>query len=126
MDAPRARQQHASWALFLALVPMLTFMGHWPRVLPIPGTDSFVYVPLAGASHEAEGHHDHSKHCHGDAASCTDAPAAAGVTNLLMHALVSLPGVTAVLFLGLLATVPAPAGSTIAPELRPPRAIAAA
>jgi hypothetical protein len=77
----RARRR-SSWVLLLALLPLLTFMGHWPASVPIPGTDSYLSIPLAGAeTHDEENEtHNHSQHCHAGAASCSDAPAAAGVT----------------------------------------------
>jgi hypothetical protein len=83
-----AKSRRLSWALLLALVPMLTFMGHWPASLPLPGTDLYVSVPLAGAEHHA-GHEDgseaeHAKHCHGASASCSDVPAAAGVSLAML------------------------------------------
>lgn len=127
MDATqdrRAWQRRASWALFLALLPMLTFMGHWPEMVSIPGTQLYIRVPLAGHQVEQDhdgGHHDHAKHCHGDAASCTDAPAAAGVAIALMGSIVALPAAHALLLLGLIAGAVPLAALSVSPELRPPR-----
>lgn len=126
MDAPKgspARPQRASWVLLLALMPMLTFMGHWPSSLPIPGTGLYVTVPLAGPAPNAgsEEHHDHSKHCHGEAASCADAPVAAGVGLALMNTLVSIPPATGLLFITVLVAALPLRSNTLAPEPRPPR-----
>lgn len=102
---------------------MLTFMGHWPTSVAIPGTDLYLAVPFAGAEpgHGEATHHDHTKHCHGDVASCTDAPAAAGVTMALVAGMVTLPVAAGLLALALtLAAVPLAARSVV-PELRPPR-----
>ncbi len=114
------------WLLLVSLVPMLTFMGHWPSTLPIPGTDSFISVPLAGSGshdeHSPGSGAEHARHCHGGVASCGDAPAGAGVSL----ALVETPGTLAVAALGLIALALAswrPRRSfTVGPELRPPRA----
>lgn len=102
---------------------MLTFMGHWPTSVAIPGTDLYVAVPFAGAEpgHGEATHHDHAKHCHGDAASCTDAPAAAGVSIALVTGLVTLPVAGGLLSFALLvAALPLVAWS-VAPDRRPPR-----
>jgi hypothetical protein len=67
---------------------MLTFMGHWPASLPLPGTNLYVSVPLAGVEHHAD--HDGgseaelAQHCHGASVSCSDVPAAAGVSLAML------------------------------------------
>jgi hypothetical protein len=61
---------------------MLTFMGHWPRVvIPLPG-DAYLAVPFTGSPGH-DGHHhshgspegdaaEHERHCHAAAATCSN------------------------------------------------------
>lgn len=77
--------------LLFALVPALTFFGHWPTLsLPIPGTDFYVGRPSAEHGVHAHEHttvqgdsDDHEAHCHASLATCMgssplgDAPVAA-------------------------------------------------
>lgn len=79
--ASRAR----SWLLLVAIVPSLTFLGHWPELrVDIPGTNSYLVLPGGEADH-ASGHshndaggpaeeHQHEQHCHANVASCSDIP----------------------------------------------------
>lgn len=126
LSSARTRRR-ASWVLLAALLPMLTFMGHWPASLPIPGTDLYVSVPFAGAeqhhSHEAEAEADeasHEQHCHAGAASCSDIPAAAGVSFGLMNQPVAFVIGGLLLLMGVRWWQPR-ASTTISPVLQPPR-----
>ena len=124
LSSARARR-HGSWALLAALLPMLTFMGHWPASLPIPGTDQYVSVPFAGAeqphSHEAGADEaSHEQHCHAGAASCSDIPAAAGVSFGLMNQPVAFVIGGLLLLMGVRWWQPR-ASTTISPVLQPPR-----
>jgi hypothetical protein len=58
------------WLLLAAYLPVLTFFGHWPLSIDIPGTSLYVGLPDSGSSHG----HDHKNHCHADAGSCSDVP----------------------------------------------------
>jgi hypothetical protein len=103
---------------------MITFVGHWPTTLDIPGTTYYVGKPFTGShghTHEADDRHDHSSHCHGDSASCSNVPSTAGVTFGLMSEVVALA-----LAAGALVAVAVFARATLrenvfAPEPRPPR-----
>ncbi len=123
LTAQRNRRRIAV-LLLLSLVPMLTFMGHWPSSVPIPGTDQYLSIPLAGHTDEHTGHndgHDHSQHCHGDAASCSDAPVFAGVSFALMSEPLAVQAAAGLLWAtALLAWRPRQSNSLL-PELQPPR-----
>jgi len=130
LSSARTRRR-ASWVLLAALLPMLTFMGHWPASLPIPGTDLYVSVPFAGAeqahSHEAGAgagagadEASHEQHCHAGAAGCSDIPAAAGVSFGLMNQPVAFVIGGLLLLMGVRWWQPR-ASTTISPVLQPPR-----
>lgn len=108
-------------ALLFALLPMLTFMGHWPTSVAVPGTNFYVTIPFAGAHTEGGDEHNHNQHCHGDSAGCSDVRAAAGVGVALLHdAVVHATGGGVLLLLALRWWIPA-AGLSLIPDLRPPR-----
>ena len=115
----------APCVLLVAFIPMLTFMGHWPATVSIPGTSYEVAVPLAGASH-SDGHADeessgHVNHCHGGVASCGDAPAGAGVSLSLYQDPVAVATVSLALIAVWLAAWQPRRSIAIAPELLPPK-----
>jgi hypothetical protein len=120
--------RRVSWVLLAALLPMLTFMGHWPTSVPIPGTNLYVSLPFAEAeghshsSEDASSEGDHSQHCHSGPASCGDAPAAAGASFATLSMAVSFAIGGALLLLTLRWWRPL-APHTIAPALRPPRPV---
>ena len=119
---PRARRR-ASWALLLALLPILTFMGHWPAAVHIPGTESYLSIPLAGAEgHDDESdHHNHSEHCQAGSAGCSDTPAAAGVTIAVGNTALAIALADGLLLLALaLSWRPAEMRSLV-PDTRPPK-----
>lgn len=119
----------ASWAMACAILPSLLFLGHWSLRFDLPGTSARLVV-LPGEEHSAD--HDsphgqssndaHERHCHGDAASCSDVPFAGGSAfALLKEFAVRLPG--AAESVGVAALVIAlSALHCPAPERRPPRA----
>ncbi len=118
-----AGRRRASWILVLALLPTLTFFGHWPAELSIPGTGYYLALPgAAPASVEGDGH-DHSRHCHADAASCSDVPAAAGVSFALLNESLALFGAAGLFVLLALRWWKPGEGFTPSPELEPPRAL---
>jgi hypothetical protein len=123
-------RQRLSWTLVVALFPMLSFMGHWPASIPIPGTDSYLSVPLAGHEHDDDEHseggaHSHAQHCHGNASSCSDVPTMAGVSFGLMEQTLALAGVDALLLALVWASWTPRRPIALMPELRPPRTAAA-
>jgi hypothetical protein len=121
-----AGRRRASFILAFALLPTLTFFGHWPAELPIPGTAYYLALPgAAPASGEDDGH-DHSRHCHADAGSCSDAPASAGVTFAILNEFVTLLGASGIFLLLALRWWNPGEGFTPSPELEPPRALSRA
>jgi hypothetical protein len=62
-----AHPAFASWFMVAALAVMLGAPDHWD--LSWPGNDGHVH------HHDVDAHRDaHARHCHGDAATCTDFP----------------------------------------------------
>ncbi len=116
------RQRRAALWLLLALLPMLTFAGHWPSHIDIPGTNLYVTLPFASQAHDHAGAgDDHGRHCHANAANCSDVPAAAGVSFALMNETIATLGVGALMVAIALASWQAPPALAISPELRPPK-----
>lgn len=114
-----AAQQRNARLLLLALAPMLLFAGHWPSRLDIPGTDYYLSVPFAAPGPGEE--HDHGRHCHADAGSCSDVPASSGAGFAMMHEAVAAGPIGGLLLaIGLWWWRPT-ARLTVHPELRPPR-----
>jgi len=64
------------WLLLAAYLPALTFLGHWPLAIDIPGTSLYVGLPERTSSHEA----GHESHCHASAGSSSDVPLAESAT----------------------------------------------
>jgi hypothetical protein len=127
-QVPHARRMNRlSWTLLASLMPMLTFMGHWPSEIPLPGTNSYISLgPEAAHTHShSEDEASHSHHCHGDSAGCSEAPVTAGVTFGMMNEAVAL-AIAAGLFFAAWAGVAAVRSQrSLAPEPRPPRAVIA-
>ena len=126
--APRSR----SWLLLVALLPTLTFLGHWPALtLAVPGTESVLAIPLFGhdgnsfapASGEDD-EHEHEQHCHANAASCTDVPYTGASAFALMALAVATLALAASHIRMYAALRQIPAGLALPPELQPPRAVA--
>ena len=123
--------QRISFVLAVSLFPMLSFMGHWPAAVPIPGTALSLSLPLAGAEHhqaveEAAHEHAHEEHCHGNSAGCSDVPSLAGTSFGLMGEAIGLAISCAALWLLALRWWLPNGANAIAPELRPPRCAASA
>lgn len=114
--------------LILALLPTLTFFGHWPREVAIPGTGYYLAIPgspaAAPGGSTAQGH-DHSSHCHADAASCSDVPATAGVSFAILNETLAFFGAGGLFVLLALCWWVPGESFTPSPEIQPPRTLAA-
>lgn len=72
------------WLLVAAYLPALTFLGHWPLSVDIPGTSLYVGLP----ERPTQGAQNHKDHCHADASSCSDTPVTTtGTVALLAESL---------------------------------------
>jgi hypothetical protein len=101
-------------------LPALTFLGHWPEQISIPGTNYYLAIP-GTADVESTGAHDHSQHCHADAASCSDVPATAGVSFAIMNETLGLIGAGGIFVLLALRWWVPGEGFNPSPEVKPPR-----
>ena len=120
MGSAAGARRMALW-LLLSLMPMLSFAGHWPTHIDIPGTDFYLTVPFAGAVDAAEtGEHSHGEHCHEDAAGCSKTPSTAGVGFALMHESIAALGAGALLIAVAARTRRLRADGVILPEIPPP------
>jgi hypothetical protein len=119
-----------AWVLWLALLPMLTFAGHWTLRIDIPGTDLYLGLPVvSGADHHDEtdtGHADgHEQHCHASAASCSDVPFAGASAFALLSETAALLGAGG-LFTAINAGWWRPGSpAVVTPDLQPPRTLPA-
>lgn len=68
------------WLLAAAYLPALTFFGHWPLAVDIPGTSLYVGLPTSAPKQG----HSHEDHCHADAGSCSDAPVTSTATVAIL------------------------------------------
>lgn len=116
-----------AWALVVAFLPSVSYLGHWDLSVHIPGTQWSVGLPLHegapgdGHSHAAGDESDHERHCHSGAATCGDTP----ITGISAFADLARAAAfaTAAGTLTLLAAAwwrPAYAAN-VAPDLQPPR-----
>lgn len=75
--------------MLVALLPMVTFMGHWHASelveSVIPGADSHAGHHHGDTPGEPAGH-DHSQHCHGRLATCSELPYTGSATVLVLGA----------------------------------------
>jgi hypothetical protein len=133
-----------SWWLLIAILPALTFLGHWPETrIDIPGTNAWFVVPLTGGHDDGAHEHAgagaqsrgtttigtedpdaHARHCHADAASCTDAPFTGASAFALLCESVALLGAAGVQFALVSAWWRPSRVLSTAPDLRPPRPLA--
>lgn len=109
----------AAWLLF-ALLPMLTFAGHWPETIDIPGTNHYLALPFA-ASH-AHGD-DHGGHCHADSAGCSDTPAPVATGFAVLNESLLILGAGALLIAAGVLANRAPESRAVAPRRRPPKGV---
>ncbi len=116
-----ARSRRLALVLLVALLPTVSYFGHWPALtLPIPGTAYVLTLPFSGED-AAPG--DHAAHCHGESAGCTSGAGAGTIALALLAAAIAL-----VLPAGPL--VPVPVGCSprlraryLRPEHGPPRTL---
>lgn len=128
LDWKRGRRVR-EWALLVALLPSLTFVGHWRPHVDIPGTNLYVGLPApAGESQPhthsgqtRDGGDDHASHCHANASSCTDVPYVGASAFALLTESASFIGAAVVLTAVALAAWRPHRTLAIAPEPRPPR-----
>jgi hypothetical protein len=68
---------------------MISYFGHWTFELPHvrfddppehAHTHGHTAQPVADVPDESNGAHDHSQHCHGESASCSDVPFSGSAT----------------------------------------------
>ena len=116
-----------AWALLLAFLPTVMFLGHWTFHVDIPGTNLYILI-VPGEPTQADSHADahsagenHDRHCHAGVASCSDVPLT-GISAfaLLNDSLVYLGVAGALIALAAIAWRPR-ALNSINPDLRPPR-----
>lgn len=112
-----------SAVLFVALLPSLTFFGHWSLRVEIPGTGYYVGATPAADAHSSEGH-DHSKHCHENMATCSDVPFAGGATVALLQDQVSVLHLLGMAYRAPVAEAAAIDAGARRPDLQPPRLLA--
>lgn len=114
------RRRRAFWRRLRRASPprvalgIVVFLAVLPAVLPYDHL-----LPFAGhAAADAEQETTHASHCHISPGTCSDAPLTSGPGQLLMGApWLTMPSMLTIL---LLLTIPALAGITRRPDLRPP------
>ena len=111
--------------LAFALLPMLTFAGHWEPRIDIPFTNYYWGLPSHGHAQASTHEHNHEDHCHGDSASCASKPVTSGVGFALLRDSLLLLGASAIA-IGITATAWKPAHwASVRPELQPPQPVVA-
>jgi hypothetical protein len=110
------RPRGIDWHRFrLVAAATLTVLALLPSVVPY---DHLVAQSQADAAHSSAGERVHEQHCHGVPASCADAPVTSGPGQFLTSdALLPAPVLISV---AILLLIPALAGVTRRPDLRPP------
>ncbi len=118
LTGPNSRRRMA-WALLVALAPTLMYAGHWNVHVELPGG---YYLGIPGGRQETAGDDEaHHRHCHGDSASCSEAPLTGGASvGHLAEATPVLTGAAPVAVLAAAGWRPTSSLSP-APELLPPR-----
>lgn len=117
-----------AWALLVAFLPTLTFLGHWTLHIDIPGTNEYLLI-VPGEPAHADSHADehssqsenHDRHCHAGVASCSDIPLTGISAFALLNDSIAYLGATgALIVLAAIAWRPRTLNS-IDPDLQPPR-----
>lgn len=114
--------------LLVALLPMLTYLGHWPRLgFDVPLTGGYWELPFVSgppSSHhgsEADEEPHHAQHCHADSASCLNGTAEAIAFGALLAAFIDTLGADGPSLILPLASRRLPQGRTLSPDRPPPR-----
>lgn len=82
------RHRSLALVLALALLPTITYFGHWPMVvIPIPGTAYALTIPFA-SEEAAPG--DHAAHCHGESARCSSGAGGSAIALGLLAATIAI------------------------------------
>jgi hypothetical protein len=123
---PRRQPLRISVVLLAALLPMLTFFGHW---------DELGITPHSHAAHEhdertthaspGQPHHhhaEHASHCHVDLASCADVPLTALTGFALLNDSLAVLGEAGVLIPVNSRPEQRPRANVVRPAVPPPRA----
>jgi len=124
------RPRFRTWALLLALLPALTFLGHWSLHVDVPGTNLYVVVvpgePAQAHTHDGkqqDSGQSHERHCHAGVASCSDIPfTGASPFALLSDSVAYLGAFGALTALALLFWRPG-ATASVGPDLQPPKPV---
>ncbi len=122
-------QRRLALVLLFALLPTLSYFGHWPEVsFAIPGSSLVLGLPGSAAhTHAADpgsGAGGHTSHCHSEAASCSDAPFTGVSAFAMLNETVAFLGAAGLLTLLALCWWRPVSSQPLSPELRPPRALA--
>jgi hypothetical protein len=109
--------------LLIAILPSLTFLGHWGLQFDIPGSRLYVVLMPAPPEHEHDPAEEskHEQHCHANAASCTDVPFTGASPFALLQSSVEHLGAMALLIAFSVAVWRPGRSLTIGPELQPPQ-----
>ena len=117
-----------SLTLFLCLLPMLTYIGHWPRIaFDVPFTNGYWEIPFVS---EPAGHHhtadprseaEHEQHCHANVANCLNGTTAAIAFATLLLAALEMAARNGMIRDARLLQTRAPAGLLFRPDVPPPR-----
>ena len=134
-EAAAERLRWQSKLLLLAILPTLTFLGHWPVLtLSVPGLALSLTIPFV--SEETLDHaaaingpvvssgtdaQEHTQHCHANVATCTDIPFTGGSAFALLGEAVAFLGAAAILVALSMRPWRPTHESAVPPELRPPR-----
>jgi hypothetical protein len=134
-DAAAERLRWKSKLLLLAILPTLTFLGHWPALtLNVPGLALSLTIPFV--SEETLDHaaaisgpvvssgtdaQEHTQHCHANVATCTDIPFTGGSAFALIGEAVAFLGAAAILVALSMRPWRPTHESAVPPELMPPR-----
>ena len=111
--------------LLAALIPAISFMGHWPLRVSIPGTEYVVGLPAASHLHGDTGTEDHSRHCHTSVATCSDTRVVADSSVAMLEAIVLALILSGMAHLCRVAATSRAVSHATSPELRPPRQLSA-
>jgi hypothetical protein len=109
--------------LLIAILPSMTFLGHWGLQFDIPGSRFYVVLMPAPQEHEHDPGEEskHEQHCHANAASCTDVPFTGASPFALLQSSVEHLGAMALLIAFSVAVWRPGRSLTIGPELQPPQ-----